>query len=121
MRRLGILGVAMISGLGMAQAETSQLWGKSGELWTPAGRLPDFSHAGYHAGVDPIPNVPVVANVMDFGARGDGHQDDTAAFLAAIKSAFLGAVMIPPGRYKITGQLKMDKSNIVLRGAGQDK
>ena len=37
----------------------SSLWGVSGEKWNPAGRLPDFSYAGYHAGEARIPNAPL--------------------------------------------------------------
>ena len=39
------------------QAETSALWGAHGERWTPDGRLPDFSYAGYHCGEAPLPTV----------------------------------------------------------------
>ena len=104
-----------------ADAQTSGLWGQSGELWTPKSRLPDFSFAGYHSGNDPIPNVPVKASVKDFGAEGDGLTDDSQAFLDAITAVSEGAVLIPAGRYKITRVLKISKSNVVLRGEGQDR
>src|SRR4051812_38538364 len=32
-----------------AGSQLSSLWGVSGEAWTAAGRLPDFSYAGYRA------------------------------------------------------------------------
>lgn len=96
----------------------SGLWGKAGELWTPAGRLPDFSFAGYHFGEDPLPTVPVAANVRDFGAKGDGEHDDTQAFKDAIAKTSSGAIFIPPGRYVITDILWVRKPNLVLRGAG---
>lgn len=101
-----------------ASAPTSALWGQDGELWTPQSRLPDFSFAGYHSGNDPIPDVPVKANVKSFGALGDGETDDSQAFLNAIASTSNGAVFIPTGRYKITQILKISKSSVVLRGAG---
>ena len=41
--------------------ETSDLWGVSGEKWTPQSRLPDFSFAGYHCGETPLPALPPVA------------------------------------------------------------
>jgi hypothetical protein len=100
---------------------TSRLWGKSGELWSPSGRLPDFSYAGYHQGESVIPQVPVVANVRHFGAVGDGVVDDTRAFLDAIASVEEGALLIPAGRYRINEVLRIDKSNVVLRGAGRDE
>ena len=52
-------------------------------------RLADFSYAGYASGERPIPVVPVAANVRDFGARGDGRSNDTAAFKKAISPANL--------------------------------
>ena len=100
-------------------ADSSELWGSSGELWNPASRLPDFSFAGYRSGEAPIPTPAVVANVMNFGAVGDGIADDTTAFENAIAAANNGAVLIPAGRYKITRVLYIRKSNLVLRGAGQ--
>jgi len=52
---------ALVSGA--CTSPTSELWGRNGERWDPAGRLPDFSYAGYHQGEKPIPDVPVVASV----------------------------------------------------------
>jgi hypothetical protein len=105
--------------LSLAQ-QTSRLWGQQGELWNQS-RLPDFSFAGYHMGNDPIPNVPVVANVKDFGARGDGLTDDSQAFLSAIAATSNGTLFIPAGRYRITQQLYFAKNNFVLRGEGPDR
>lgn len=104
-----------------AHAQTSALWGKDGEKWSPASRLPDFSFAGYHRGEDPLPNVAVVASVKDFGAKGDGQHDDTQAFIDAINKTAKGAIEIPPGRYLITQILDIKKPDIVLRGAGPSK
>lgn len=101
-----------------AFAQTSELWGTSGELWHPISRLPDFSFAGYRSGGSAIPVPAVVANVMNFGAVGNGIADDTTAFENAIAAANNGAVLIPAGRYKITRVLYLRKSNLVLRGAG---
>lgn len=99
-------------------SQYSQLWGKHGEAWDPAGRLPDFSFAGYHFGEDPLPDVPVVANVRDFGAVGDGEHDDTQAFHDAIEQTESGAILIPAGRYLITDFITIRKPNLVLRGEG---
>lgn len=87
-------------------------------MWRADGRLPDFSFAGYGCGSRELPQPPVTANVRDFGAAGDGEQDDTAAFQAAIDRMEEGALWIPPGRYKLTGQLRLARSRVVLRGAG---
>jgi hypothetical protein len=100
---------------------TSELWGDTGERWSPAGRLPDFSHAGYAQGERPIPTVPVAVDVTDFGAVGDGEADDTHAFLEALAAVESGAVFVPAGRYRITKVLRLEKSGVVLRGAGRDQ
>ena len=53
---------------------------------------------GYAAGEKPIPDVPVIANIKDYGAVGDGRTDDSAAFLAALRGARgAGAIYIPAG------------------------
>lgn len=57
------------------------------------------------------------------------HADDTKAFLAAIANASAQAaasgkgvaVAVPPGQYRITQQLTIDASRVVLRGAGVSK
>src|SRR5262245_19075867 len=102
-------------------SQVSELWGRSGELWSPRSRLPDFSFAGYHFGDDPIPDVPVRASVTDFGARPNGDVDDSEAFLKAIASTSNGAILIPAGRYILTQVLKLTRSGVVLRGAGRDR
>lgn len=107
--------------IGAAGQVTSALWGLNGEKWDAAGRLPDVSFAGYACGERPIPKVPVVANVRDFGAKGDGSTDDSVAFLAAIAKAKPGAILVPPGRYRITQILEINRPGIVLRGAGHEE
>ncbi len=106
---------------GAALADTSALWGESGERWSPESRLPDFSFAGYRSGEAPIPTPPVKGNVRDFGAKGDGVADDTAAFVQAIEALDGGALLVPEGRYKITEILYIRKGGVVLRGAGPDR
>ncbi|NQU47897.1 MAG: hypothetical protein HQ519_04565 [Planctomycetes bacterium] len=99
----------------------SELWGDGGDLWRPDSRLPDFSFAGYHRGETEIPAVPQVCSVKDFGAVGDGIADDTQAFLDAIAATESGAIFIPAGRFKLTKIIEIQKSNLVLRGAGPTK
>ncbi|MFA4945569.1 MAG: glycosyl hydrolase family 28-related protein [Lentisphaeria bacterium] len=97
---------------------TSELWGAKGEAWKPDGRLPEFSFAGYQCGERPIPDLPVAGTVRDFGAKGDGIADDTAAFNRAIAGTPAGAVLVPAGRYRITGFVTIAKPGLVLRGEG---
>lgn len=49
------------------------------------------------------------ANVLDFGAAGDGTTDDTAAIQAALDAA--EAVYFPSGTYKVTGTLDISALN----------
>lgn len=114
-----MFGVGLV-GEGSAQS-FCDLWGVAGEKWSPQSRLPGFSHAGYHNGARPIPSDPEKSNVKDFGAIGDGTTDDTEAFRRAIEAAGRGAILIPQGRYVITGTLKIRKPGTVLRGMGPDK
>lgn len=98
----------------------SQLWGSWGELWNPFGRLPDFSWAGYYNGEAAIPEIAVATNVLDYGAIPDDGFDDTNEIQAAIDATASGAVYLPAGQYDIDGFLVINKSNIVLRGDGDD-
>jgi len=115
--------LASFPALAAAPPRYSELWGERGEKWKPQGRLPDFSYAGYHCGEDPLPDLPAAGgvNVRDFGARGNGEQDDTEAVLKAIAAVKRGVVLIPAGRYRITGILEIRKSHVVLRGEGPDR
>jgi hypothetical protein len=47
-------------------------------------------------------------NVKTFGAKGDGVSDDTSAFETAIRHH--DKVFVPPGYYKLTGDLILEKS-----------
>ena len=64
--------------------------------------------------VVPFSEVANEYSVKDFGARGDGVQDDTAALQRAIDSSS-GILNIPAGRYKITKPLLM-RSLVRLHG-----
>lgn len=98
----------------------SELWGRQGEHWSHDSRLPDFSFAGYGYGEREIPQVDVVANVVDYGADGSDEADDSQAFLKAIEEAENGAILVPNGKYIITEILEITKPNLVLRGESKD-
>ena len=118
---LPLLLAAALFPAGAGAATTSKLWGTDGSGWNSASRLPDFSFAGYHCGEKPIPEVAVAASVRQFGAVGDGKADDTEAFRKAIAATAKGAILIPAGRYVLTGQIEIAKSGVVLRGEGIGK
>jgi len=87
----------------------------------PPERLPHVALAGVRCGEAPIPELPVTADVRQFGATGNDQTDDTAAFRAALAATRTGAIRIPAGRYIITDFLVIDRPNLVLRGDGPDK
>jgi hypothetical protein len=99
----------------------SKHYGRNGEMWMPDGRFLDWGYAGYHTGLDPIPNVAgPIKMVTEFGAKGDDMADDTDAFTQAVEMTN-GVLLVPAGRYILTKQLFIKKSNFVLRGEGQGK
>lgn len=113
-----------------AGTAASTLWGVNGERFDPAGRLMDWSYAGYHAGDDPLPtSYSLTVDVRDYGATGDGVTDDTAAVLAALRDLESridpdaqqpGALLLPAGHYLISDVIRITRSNVVIKGAGRD-
>lgn len=100
--------------------------------WVPgfkdsSGRfLHDFSYAGYRSGEAAIPTNPPgqIHNVFSgFGADPYGTFDATPEIQAAINAASAaggGVVYIPPGYYRLDGELKVTSSKVVIRGAGPE-
>jgi hypothetical protein len=92
--------------------------------------LPDFSYAGYHFSEKEIPSLSgkQVFNVLDFGAKpNDNVYDDDAiqkTIDAAEKNADGGVVFFPAGKFLLakdndsTKQIRISKSNIILKGSG---
>jgi hypothetical protein len=87
-------------------------------------RLPDFSTAGYGGGGVALPEVP--ARVLVEPVEGDDGDRIQAALdyvgsLAPDAAGIRGAVQLVKGHYEISGQLKLNESGVVLRGAGPDE
>jgi hypothetical protein len=61
-----------------------------------------------------------LVSVKDFGAKGDGTTDDTAAIQASITALLPagGVVYLPKGQYKITDDLKVTNMPVIFRGDG---
>jgi len=119
--RPAILSTLLLAGLPAAGKTASELWGERGERWTPESRLPDFSFAGYRCGEASPPRRKVVANVRDFGAKGDGRHDDIDAFRRAVEATDAGAILVPAGRYLLSDVLWIEKPGITLLGEGPDR
>jgi hypothetical protein len=84
-------------------------------------RVPDFSHAGYGGGGVVWPRVAARVRVEpvegEDGRRIQAAIDHVSA-LPADAQGWRGAVELAPGTFQIAGQLKIQQSGVVLRGAG---
>src|SRR5262252_1783416 len=67
----------------------------------------------------PQTNLPTFS-VKNYGAAGDGKQDDTKAIQAAINAAGVagGEVLVPAGKYFLTSSLNIAANHVSLKGAG---
>ncbi len=104
----------------LAFAENSFLASKD------ASELPDFSYAGYEFGLGQIPSVlGETLNVEEFGVIANDGLDDSSAMLEALSAAHAikgpVTVKLPKGRIIVSEILPIERSNIVLRGAGAGK
>lgn len=95
---LGLTGAALVSGGALLRAKEA--------LAAPV------TNDVYGAKSHPIftTETPVVMNVRDFGAKGDGATDDTAAIQAALSRTQQGEcshVVVPKGTYKVTDTLRI--------------
>lgn len=76
-------------------------------------------HAAHHnalaVGFNTLPfNVKDVA----YGAVGDGTTDDTAAFTSALAAAAGGSCFVPPGTYKLTGNVTVAAGTRLIGSGG---
>lgn len=102
----------------------ASLRGYSRTRYTP-GNLPDvYSGSRLHDELQQvaqgIPWAPFTVDVRDFGARGDGSGDDTAAIQAAIgaaENAYNATVLFPNGVFRVTGPIVI-RRGVMLTGPG---
>ncbi len=85
--------------------------------------LVDFSYAGYNHGIGEIPLAKgKVIDVTTYGVTADDGIDDSKAMLKALEAAHntSGPVIVqfPKGRVIISDILRIQRGDIVLRGAG---
>ncbi|MDZ7743421.1 MAG: glycosyl hydrolase family 28-related protein [Bacteroidota bacterium] len=85
----------------------------------PAGRLVDWTRAGYPA---PIPDPSLVLDATDFGAVGDSLTDNAQALASAIDylDGKRGVVFFPPGQYIFNSPVNLNDS-LVIRGTSSDQ
>jgi hypothetical protein len=86
--------------------------------------IPDFSRVGYYAGDRELPDVRVIKTVSP-----SGSDNDETAIQAAIdevstlpldRDGFRGTILLKKGVYKIPGNIRIEKSGVVLRGEGDE-
>jgi hypothetical protein len=68
-----------------------------------------------------VSTVPLVLNARDLGAKGNGVDDDTAVFQAALNSLALnngGQLLVPPGTYVISSSLYVGGDGATPCGCG---
>lgn len=87
-------------------------------------RVPDFSACGYTAGAQPLPDVAPVLVVPT--APGDATRRIQSAIDKVSRAqpgvdGFRGAVYLAAGEHRVSGQLRISESGVVLRGAGAGK
>lgn len=140
-----VLGIALLIAAAGPPGWATDGWRSSlyPDDWRPgyrdqAGRfLHDFSYAGYHRGERPLPSAEGVAGVLldataaPFLADPTGTSDATTAIQDAIDQAGIlggGVVFLPAGTYRVhpmtfadTSALYLNRSGVVLRGAGADR
>jgi hypothetical protein len=98
---------------------------KGGKLsYTPdslGNRIPDFSYAGYRAGEMPVPQLAATIIIP--------HTDDDATEIlqnaidyignkVSDERGIRGVILLQSGTYRLSGNLNITRSGIILRGAG---
>lgn len=85
-------------------------------------RIPDYSHAGYKGGTEPLPVFETMITLQPSGG------DDTYQIQSALnrvgqlpmnERGERGAVVLSPGVYHISSNISINRSGVVLRGAGK--
>lgn len=109
---------------GLAEPSTAPVPSGSSQPFTfphPADRLPDFSFAGYRAGIAPLPHpagIPVFAILRP---SSNAAQDRTSEIQEALDAAGRkggGAVVLEAGTYALSSStpIEFQYDNVVLRG-----
>lgn len=85
-------------------------------------RIPDFSHAGYRGGGVALPEYPVVLTIQPVEGDNTTHIqqaiDDVSA-RTPDANGVRGALLLDVGVYRVSKQILLHTSGVVLRGRGQ--
>jgi hypothetical protein len=107
-----------------------------GKLTYPAddrgNRVPDFSHAGYRGGNEPIPNRPATSAIVlerpveENGVRklviGQSVENAVRRLCQqpADATGYRGTLLLSPGMHVVTGPIRVTASGVVIRGSGPE-
>lgn len=85
----------------------------------PENKRVDWSQAGL---IQEIPSSENIISVMDFGATGNGINNDSPAVIAALEDLNneAGVLFFPPGTYLLNQPISTH-SNLTIKGAGADE
>lgn len=97
---------AIISGLGLSATLASA----TGHAYEGDGRVSDPTAAN-----EGVAAQSVAVSVLEFGAKGDGKTDDTAAVQAAFDSPH-PRVYFPPGTYRVTRTILIRRESTLVFG-----
>jgi hypothetical protein len=130
LKRTG-LSLLTVSVLALASASAAEKPGRGPALIADPATMakypvPDFSYAGYGFGMAEIPDdAGTVIDVTTHGVVADDGKDDAKAILKALAAAdqLTGRVTLrfPKGRIQIGEIIPIERSDIVLDGAGSAK
>lgn len=84
-------------------------------------RIPDFGHAGYAYGEQPVPDVPTVRTIGPVDGDNTAHIQaalDAVGALPQDDNGIRGALLLEAGEYGCAGRLLVNRSGVVLRGVG---
>lgn len=84
-------------------------------------RIPDFSHAGYRGGGVELPAYPVAKSIDPIMGDNTTHIQNAIDEISALTpdgNGVRGALLLNAGVYRVSQQLKLQTSGVVIRGAG---
>ncbi|PRW57063.1 band 7 [Chlorella sorokiniana] len=116
-----VIGNSSVQAAAALSGGYSKYWGVNGELFNPAGRITDYSFAGYKQGNEPLPSPPVTVSYKQFQQAG---MSDTQALLAAVDWAHKQpyttwcVIRIPAGTHILNRQIIIRRPRLILRGDG---
>lgn len=122
----------LVATITVAGAWESKLLPSSSEGYAPPSRqrgdytyrLPDFSFAGFRAGEEPIPEVPVAITLSP--QPGDNAVPINRAIRRLAKRkpgphGFRGTILLGEGTFEIHSEIRLFHDGIVIAGKGPDK